>query len=58
LETGRENISGLIKNEAVRLGFSACGISRARFLEEEAANYEQWLRLGYHGEMHYMKNNI
>ena len=45
-----------IKQEAFRLGFDSCGIAKADFLEEEAANLEQWLKNGYHGEMQYMDN--
>ncbi|MEC4112841.1 tRNA epoxyqueuosine(34) reductase QueG [Myroides pelagicus] len=45
-----------IKQEAIRLGFSSCGISKADFLEEEAPRLERWLRLGMHGSMHYMEN--
>ena len=48
--------STLIKNEAKRLGFECCGISKATFLEEEATNLEQWLKNGFHGKMHYMEN--
>ncbi len=48
----------LIKAEAKRLGFFACGISEARFLEEEAGNFENWLKSGYHGEMKYMENHF
>ena len=48
--------STLIKNEAKRLGFESCGISKATFLEEEATNLEQWLKNGFHGKMHYMEN--
>lgn len=50
--------SNLIKNEAKRLGFESCGISKAIFLEEEASNLEQWLKKGFHGKMHYMENNF
>lgn len=46
----------LIKAEARRLGFDYCGISRARFLEEEAPRLEQWLKDGRHGQMKYMEN--
>lgn len=48
----------LIKAEAKRLGFFACGISEARFLKEEAKNFERWLKKGYHGEMSYMENHF
>ena len=46
----------LIKEEAKKLGFMFCGVSKAAFLEEEAPRLEQWLQNGYHGEMGYMEN--
>lgn len=48
----------LIKEEARRLGFMACGVSEARFLEEEAPKLEEWLKRGYHGEMKWMENHF
>lgn len=45
-----------IKAEAKRLGFLACGISKAGFLEDEAPRLENWLNQQMHGEMHYMTN--
>ena len=48
--------SQLIKQEASRLGFDFCGISKADFLEEEAPLLEKWLKNGMHGNMHYMEN--
>ena len=48
----------LIKAEAHRLGFLACGIARAGFLEAEAPSLEQWLRQKQHGEMTYMANHF
>ena len=48
----------MIKNEAKRLGFLSCGISKADFLEEEAPRLEQWLNKNMHGEMHYMENHF
>ncbi len=50
--------SQLIKEEAKRLGFTSCGISKAGFLETEAPRLEQWLNAGMHGEMQYMENNF
>ena len=47
-----------IKKEATRLGFDACGISKAAFLEEEAPRLESWLQNNYHGEMRYMENHF
>lgn len=48
----------LIKAEALRLGFMACGISKAGFLEEEAPKLEKWLKAGFHGEMKWMENHF
>ena len=50
--------SEMIKTEAIRLGFMACGISRAEFLEEEAPRLENWLKNNHHGEMSYMENHF
>lgn len=52
----KEIHSNWIKNEAKRLGFDACGISEATFLEEEAPRLEAWLQNNFHGEMRYMEN--
>ncbi len=51
-----QKYSNLIKQEAKRLGFDSCGISKADFLEEEATHFEQWLKNGFHGKMKYMEN--
>lgn len=48
----------LIKEEAKRLGFLSCGISKAEFLEEEAPRLERWLQANMHGEMQYMENHF
>ncbi|HNQ60843.1 MAG TPA: tRNA epoxyqueuosine(34) reductase QueG [Bacteroidia bacterium] len=48
----------LVKDEALRLGFDFCGISRADFLEEEAPRLEQWLLQHHHGKMAYMANHF
>jgi len=50
--------SKLIKAEALRLGFMACGISKAEFLAEEAPRLETWLKNNHHGEMGYMANHF
>lgn len=46
----------MIKAEAMRLGFMACGISKATFLAEDAPRLENWLKNNHHGEMGYMEN--
>ena len=48
----------LIKQEAKRLGFLSCGISKAEFLETEAPRLENWLNKNMHGEMRYMENHF
>jgi epoxyqueuosine reductase len=48
--------SAIIKQEAKRLGFMSCGISKAEFLEAEAPRLEEWLSKNRHGEMQYMEN--
>lgn len=45
----------LIREEAIRLGFSHVGFSKAEFLEEEAPRLEQWLSGNMHGKMSYME---
>ncbi|MCX6351096.1 MAG: tRNA epoxyqueuosine(34) reductase QueG [Bacteroidetes bacterium] len=52
------NHTKFIKEEAARLGFYSCGISKAGFLEEEAPLLEQWLSQNKHGEMGYMANHF
>ena len=47
-----------VKEEAKRIGFHACGISRAEFLEEDAPRLEQWLKSGMQGQMAYMERNF
>ncbi|MCF8425436.1 MAG: tRNA epoxyqueuosine(34) reductase QueG [Bacteroidia bacterium] len=54
----KEQYSQLIKAEAKRLGFSFCGISKAGFLENEAAALEKWLNEGRNGKMVYMENHF
>ena len=53
-----QNNTFLIKQEAEKLGFMFCGISKAEFLAEEAPKLEQWLSKGMHGSMQYMENHF
>ncbi len=53
-----EAYTKLIKEEAKRLGFLSCGVSKAGFLEEEAPRLERWLNQNKHGEMGYMENHF
>ncbi len=48
-----------VKAEALRLGFSACGLAPAEPVQEpHASRFLHWLQLGYHADMQYMENNI
>ena len=48
--------TSIIKQEAQRLGFFSCGISKAEFLELEAPRLENWLNQNMQGQMSYMEN--
>lgn len=48
----------IVKKIATDLGFSFCGISKAKYLEEEAPKLEEWLKRGYQGKMGYLENHF
>lgn len=50
--------SAYIKETALSLGFSACGISKATRLSAEEDRLSHWLKNGYHGKMGYMENHF
>lgn len=50
--------TAFVKQEAARLGFMHCGISKAEFLEKEASALEKWLQNEQHGKMKYMENHF
>ncbi len=52
----KQKYSQMIKSEAKRLGFDACGIAKAEFLEEDARHLKYWLAHKMHGNMKYMEN--
>jgi epoxyqueuosine reductase len=48
-----------IKNKALKIGFSACGVIRAESLQEEKENiFRQWLQNGFHADMNYLQRNL
>ena len=52
------NIEEQIKAEALRLGFSTCGIAIAEEVDpSEYAQVEEWVAEGYHGSMSYLERN-
>lgn len=54
----KETLSQQIKAEALRLGFSACGIARTHFVGENKTYLEQWLANNYEAGMGYMNNHL
>lgn len=56
-ETQRAIVTS-IKAEALRLGFSACGVARAAPVAEDALReYDSWVEAGFHGDMEYLARN-
>ncbi len=51
-------ISAAIKKEALRLGFTDCGFSKAGELPEDADRLRVWLDQGYNARMGYMANHF
>ncbi len=58
MKLSQEKYALLIKAEALRLGFTACGISKAAFLEEEAPRLSAWLKENKQGKMAYLENHF
>ncbi|UCH15564.1 MAG: tRNA epoxyqueuosine(34) reductase QueG [Bacteroidales bacterium] len=52
----KQKLSEMIKSEAKKLGFDACGIAKAEYLKEEARHFKRWLNSKMHGDMKYMEN--
>ncbi len=53
-----KELSARIKTEAIRLGFAACGISKAAYLKDDAQRLKTYLKKNYHGKMSYMANHF
>lgn len=53
----RADFSVSIKQEATRLGFFDCGISKAGRLTDHEKRMEEWLNKGLNGEMSYLERN-
>ena len=47
-----------IKETALSLGFSHCGIAKAAPLDEDARRLEKWLHAGMQGSMQYLENHF
>ena len=56
---GLRKNSAFIKETAVHLGFSHCGLAQAAPVDAEfMAFYEDWLRRGCQGDMHYLEQHL
>ncbi|HRD09078.1 MAG TPA: DUF1730 domain-containing protein, partial [Saprospiraceae bacterium] len=51
-------LTRLIKEKALNMGFSGIAIAKATFMDDEARRLEDWLNQGYHGTMAYMENHF
>jgi len=58
MEITPETFSSKIKEKALELGFSACGITAVRGLEEERERLQHWLHTGMNGSMGYMTSHF
>ncbi|MFN9597373.1 MAG: tRNA epoxyqueuosine(34) reductase QueG [Bacteroidota bacterium] len=58
VQSSKSRNTAMIKQEALRLGFSFVGMSKAEFLKDEAPRLESWLKKSKHGEMSYMERNF
>jgi epoxyqueuosine reductase len=47
-----------IKETALSLGFTHCGIAKAAPLDDDARRLEKWLHAGMHGSMQYLENHF
>lgn len=57
-QNAQEQLAREIKAEARRLGFDACGLSKAERLDDEARRLEQWLAEGRQATMGWMERNF
>jgi len=54
----KQEITRLLKEEALKLGFDFCGVAQSEFLQSETDHLEKWLKNGYQGKMSYMENHF
>jgi epoxyqueuosine reductase len=52
----RLELNNAIRQEALNLGFTACGIARAGRLDEDSDHLKEWLSQGMHAGLQYMEN--
>ena len=52
-----ESFTALLKQQALNLGFDACGVAKAEALSSEAVYLQTWLAVGAHADMEYISRN-
>lgn len=55
MKTSTKEISLKIKEAAIKIGFDACGISQAHFLEKDSEHLKNWIQNSMHDDMLYME---
>lgn len=59
MNNSEKSLSQLIKEKALKIGFDACGFSKAEKVEDkDILSLRSWLDNNYHGEMAYMANHF
>lgn len=53
----KKELTDFIKQQALELGFDACGVAKAEFLEEDFAFFSSWLIEDFHADMNYLERN-
>lgn len=53
----KKELSNYIKQQALDVGFDACGITKAEFLKEDSVFFSHWIAQGFHSEMSYLERN-
>jgi epoxyqueuosine reductase len=51
-------LTRIIKEKAIEIGFSDCGIAHATYLSKESPRFKEWLEDGKHAGMLYMENHM
>jgi len=54
----RKSLTGLIRKNAIELGFDICGFARARALTEAVPVLREWCETGMNDKMEFLKRNI
>jgi epoxyqueuosine reductase len=53
-----QELKAWIKAEALALGFADCVIAKPTRQDKEMPRFLEYLERGYHGDMHYLNDNL